>query len=336
MRASARAGAPDAACFHAQQAAEKYLKTYLIDQDQAVPPTHNLLKLVTLCAASQLEFNQLMDPAGLLTPFAVEARYDTEFWPGTSVLQQAQDAAAAIASFVRARLQSVTVRVAAPMYASWKAARDSFNWRVDLRKFRDAAKHPGYFDRIIEPHKIEQFEDLFRETLVPEGHVERAAEVVFWKNYGNFKARDRITRDLFVWIEDVSGWKRFAESVKQLSSMPSWEAFRELIGACGHTSGFATPLTFLALYDPTRFPMVDRKVGAWWLKRFPREPQFSWNSARTVVSPTKQSWQAYLAWTEFCRRQARELSAFGDMRWRARDVEMAVWTDKDAQLPLDE
>jgi|ERR1700675_480674 HEPN domain-containing protein len=70
MRASAQAGAPDAACFHAQQAAEKYLKAYLTDRDREVIHTH-----VEIDPA----FSQLADAATLLTPFAVEARYDAEF-----------------------------------------------------------------------------------------------------------------------------------------------------------------------------------------------------------------------------------------------------------------
>src|SRR5271165_913992 len=49
MRASAQAGSLDAACFHAQQAAEKHLKAYLVEQDRDIPHTHNLYKLIALC-----------------------------------------------------------------------------------------------------------------------------------------------------------------------------------------------------------------------------------------------------------------------------------------------
>ena len=37
--AAQNAGAPDAACFHAQQAAEKYLKAFLIDRGMEFPHT---------------------------------------------------------------------------------------------------------------------------------------------------------------------------------------------------------------------------------------------------------------------------------------------------------
>lgn len=79
MRASAQAGALDAACFHAQQAAEKYLKAYLADHDREIVHTHNLFKLLAVCTDIDPTFSQLTDAAELLTPFAVEARYDAEF-----------------------------------------------------------------------------------------------------------------------------------------------------------------------------------------------------------------------------------------------------------------
>lgn len=68
----------DVACFHAQRAAERYLKAYLADRE--IVHTHNLFKWLTGCSEIDPAFNQLMDAAGLLTPFTVEARYDAEFW----------------------------------------------------------------------------------------------------------------------------------------------------------------------------------------------------------------------------------------------------------------
>ncbi|HTA71100.1 MAG TPA: HEPN domain-containing protein [Bryobacteraceae bacterium] len=328
MRASAQAGALDAACFHAQRAAEKYLKAYLTDRGREIIHTHNLFKLVNAYAEIDPTFGQLMDEAALLTPFAVEARYDTEFWPTMAVMEEAELAVNRVASLVCSQVQAVTTRP--DVYSTWQAARRKFNWSVDLRKFKDAAKYPGFFDRVIPPEQIEQFEADFRAGLVPRGKVERAAEIVYWKNGGNFRARDRITRDLFIWIDGPQDWLKFVDALKNLAATPTWECFKNLITACGLTSGFATPLTFLSFYDPKRFPMVDQRIGKWWLRRFPDNPQFAWNPDTTVIAQNKKSWEAYIAWTEFCRRQAAGLS------WRARDVEMAVWSDRDAQLPLDE
>ena len=92
MRASAEAGASDAACFHAQQAAEKYLKGYLAHRDCAIPPTHNLLKLITRCAETDASFLELAGAAEMLTPFAVEVRYDMDFWPSEDTIARAREA----------------------------------------------------------------------------------------------------------------------------------------------------------------------------------------------------------------------------------------------------
>jgi HEPN domain-containing protein len=333
MRASAKAGALDAACFHAQQAAEKYLKAFLVDRDREVVHTHNLYKLLARCSEIDPAFSELIDAAGLLTPFAVEARYDTEFWPTAETIEKAELAANRVASLVSSAVQ--LARVTLPTIAQkWAEARSRFDWKVDLRKFKDAPKCPGFFDRVIEPEQVAELEDAFRADLVPSGRVERAAEVAYRKNGQNYRARDRITRDLFEWIDGRRAWVAFVDAIENLALTQTWESFQGLIRSCGQTSGFATPLTFLAFYDPQRFAMVDKRIGAWWARRFPNEPQFTWNPSKTVVNPTRKSFEAYLSWTRFCSKQAAELSKLAGKRWRARDVEMAVWTDKQAELPL--
>jgi HEPN domain-containing protein len=107
MRASAQAGALDAACFHARQAAEKYLKAYLAETEREILHTHNLYKLVTLCAETDSSFRELIDAAEMLTPFAVVARYDTDFWPTSGTVEQAERAAKQIAEFVSARVKGI-------------------------------------------------------------------------------------------------------------------------------------------------------------------------------------------------------------------------------------
>lgn len=91
-------GPYDAVCFHAQQAAEKALKAWLAVGDAPISRTHNLEDLLAQCLAlppmaiaSGLEALDLSD----LTPFAVEARYDIEFWP------ERVEAEAAVATAVR-------------------------------------------------------------------------------------------------------------------------------------------------------------------------------------------------------------------------------------------
>ena len=92
------AGPYDAVCFHAQQAAEKALKALLAFASAPIPRTHNLEDLLQQCAAvmHDAEFRELerLDLAEL-TPFAVESRYDIEFWPEPAEASAAVSAAVA-------------------------------------------------------------------------------------------------------------------------------------------------------------------------------------------------------------------------------------------------
>jgi HEPN domain-containing protein len=94
----------DTACFHAQQATEKSLKAYLTAHNVDFPFTHNLEKLVELCSANDAAFLSIKGLAQSLTPYAVELRYDAEFWPPTTTARQAMDSAITIRDFVMDRL----------------------------------------------------------------------------------------------------------------------------------------------------------------------------------------------------------------------------------------
>ncbi|MEI8079403.1 MAG: HEPN domain-containing protein [bacterium] len=96
----------DTACFHAQQAAEKMLKAYLVDQGIEFPFVHNLEVLLKRCAEQESAFNELLDEAVKLTPFAVGLRYDDEFWPSLNEVIEAQNAALKIRDFVIRRLDA--------------------------------------------------------------------------------------------------------------------------------------------------------------------------------------------------------------------------------------
>jgi len=104
MDASLEAGALDAACFHAQQSAEKYLKAFLIQAGVDSPFTHNLAKLAELCAGIDASFRSLISVVESLTPYAVEMRYDSEFWPDEEVARDARSRALAVRDFVLRRL----------------------------------------------------------------------------------------------------------------------------------------------------------------------------------------------------------------------------------------
>lgn len=96
----------DTACFHAQQAAEKYLKAYLIAADLDFPFVHNLEVLIEICGKRDPAFLSVMSLGQSLTPYAVVLRYDTSFWPTIEIAREARTAAMTITEFVLRRLPS--------------------------------------------------------------------------------------------------------------------------------------------------------------------------------------------------------------------------------------
>jgi HEPN domain-containing protein len=65
----------DAACFHAQQCAEKYLKARLQEANAPFPRTHDLEVLLDLLLPIEPGWNALRPAAQLLTSLAVDVRY---------------------------------------------------------------------------------------------------------------------------------------------------------------------------------------------------------------------------------------------------------------------
>ncbi|HEY3227627.1 MAG TPA: HEPN domain-containing protein [Roseiflexaceae bacterium] len=65
----------DAACFHAQQCAEKYLKARLQEANTPFPRTQDLEALLDLLLPIEPGWNALRPAAQLLTSLAVDVRY---------------------------------------------------------------------------------------------------------------------------------------------------------------------------------------------------------------------------------------------------------------------
>lgn len=69
---------PDLVCFHCQQAAEKYLKAFLILSETTFSKTHDLIALLELSVPLQPEIELLREPMELLNPYSVRFRYPGE------------------------------------------------------------------------------------------------------------------------------------------------------------------------------------------------------------------------------------------------------------------
>ena len=95
----------DTVCFHCQQAAEKYLKAFLVDRDVSFLHSHNLSDLVVACAEADGAFAAVRTKAETLTPYAVEIRYPDDFYmPMRHEAEEAYEIALEIKQLVLVRL----------------------------------------------------------------------------------------------------------------------------------------------------------------------------------------------------------------------------------------
>jgi HEPN domain-containing protein len=66
------------ACFHAQQAAEKYLKALLTARQVEFPKTHAIEQLLSLLEPVLADVASALQEAAALTPYGVEIRYPAD------------------------------------------------------------------------------------------------------------------------------------------------------------------------------------------------------------------------------------------------------------------
>lgn len=69
-----------AICFHLQQAAEKYVKALVVENNISMSKTHNIVQIIDeKLLQIYPEFENLSDAAALLTDFGIEPRYPGDY-----------------------------------------------------------------------------------------------------------------------------------------------------------------------------------------------------------------------------------------------------------------
>lgn len=98
----------DQICFHFHQAAEKYLKAYIVKYDLPFRKVHDLRKLCDTCSTHDSSFSTLIDACLFLNPFYIETRYaDDRFMVANEAqAQKAQQCAKQVQAFVRERVDA--------------------------------------------------------------------------------------------------------------------------------------------------------------------------------------------------------------------------------------
>ena len=91
-------------CFHCQQSAEKYLKAYLVYNDQEPPKIHDLIELAKLCGKYNEDFSPIFTKCEYLIPFATRTRYPGGSDPEDADIKRALAYANDIIEFVKSKI----------------------------------------------------------------------------------------------------------------------------------------------------------------------------------------------------------------------------------------
>jgi len=81
-------------CFHFHQAAEKYLKAFIVARDLEFQKIHDLLVLLKLCSAVEPGFSEIQDDCKFLNRFYIDTRYPVH-WPTNYTKEEALKAKSA-------------------------------------------------------------------------------------------------------------------------------------------------------------------------------------------------------------------------------------------------
>ncbi|MCX5654652.1 MAG: HEPN domain-containing protein [Planctomycetota bacterium] len=95
----------DTVCFHAQQAAEKYLKALLVSRGRIPPKTHDLVALLTECMDLEPGLEVIEEECHALTAHAIGTRYPADLYePDEAEARRMHEAARRVRVAVRQRL----------------------------------------------------------------------------------------------------------------------------------------------------------------------------------------------------------------------------------------
>jgi HEPN domain-containing protein len=88
-RCAASIGPYDTGCFHCQQAVEKYIKAALTNRGEIPHRTHDLGILIAKLATVEPSLRLARPDVTALTDYAVQLRYEADFWPPQTELANA-------------------------------------------------------------------------------------------------------------------------------------------------------------------------------------------------------------------------------------------------------
>lgn len=234
------------------------------------------------------------------------------------------------------------------MPQTWIDALNQYNYPVNLADYQHASSFPKFFRQQIKGDRNSTiaFENYFRSDAQK---IEAWCEVVFWKLYSQKGRGDKKTNECCdFWKKNITGKGLYnaANDFINNEDRNSFNKYRKLwpfyISRSRAIAVLATHISFLA---PDRFPMIDTRIAKWVNSQLnihnaknPEGPQLiksRYGQNKSTVL-TMADFDFYLHWIYWTRYMANKLSQQTEMKWRTRDVEMAVftaWGDKRCPHP---
>lgn len=235
------------------------------------------------------------------------------------------------------------------MPQTWMQALSTYSYPVSLDKYHNAAKFPQYFLQTINGDRSStiQFENYFRGNC---SCLEPWFEVVFWKMFSQARVADdqtdriisQLTRPI---MTNTAVLLDYADRFLRSESMIDFDRFRKQFKYS--TTSIATVATFPAFLYPDNFPMVDTRVAKWVNSQYtihnahdrvgPQLVPSAFDNGSTSTVLTMEDFDFYLHWIRWTRYMAKKLTVCTGFAWRARDVEMAVftaWGDRGRNHPV--
>jgi hypothetical protein len=226
------------------------------------------------------------------------------------------------------------------MPESWKKALNRYSYNVNLENYEKAALFSNFFINNIQGNRPTtiNFENHFRD-LAPE-NMEVFFEVVFWKLYSQASRRQKGTSRIVSFVQDneitaEEIWKVVEDFIKN-QNRKNLGKIRDKLGI--KTKVLAIPLTFPAFADPEKIPMIDNKVASW-VNLNAEDHNCNRKNKLTLFKKNYSSLREndfpnYLNWIFWCQEMAHVLTEMNGEKWRARDVEMAVFTAQRSGMTL--
>ena len=215
---------------------------------------------------------------------------------------------------------------------SWTRALDTYSYPVNLRDYERAHEFPGFLNMIIvgDRNSTITFENHYQETAPT--NIAAFFEVVFWKLYSQKRIWQNSTTRIVDFVQEHRITPRqLWEVVHQFVESQTREnlkRIRKLLGI--KTDVLAIALTLPALASPKTIPMIDNQVARWVnhnaadhnINRINKLTPFK----MSYTSLRDNDFSNYLDWVAWCQEVAHILIKLTGEEWRARDVEMAVFT----------